>query len=125
MVALDVGALEIIRRVHGLLPQAKRSEAGYRVYDEGAAQQLRFVKKAQGLGFSLDEIRRILNLRGDGKNRCRCVVSSMAEATLSETERKMGELRKLRDGLRKNLRTWRTLPHRATAAEFCGLIENA
>ncbi len=63
----------------GLLPRPTRTAAGYRVYDEAATRQLRFVKKAQALGFSLDEIRRILNLRGGGRKTCDRVLA-IAEA---------------------------------------------
>ncbi|MGA8481778.1 MAG: MerR family transcriptional regulator [Chthoniobacterales bacterium] len=68
-----------------LLPRPERSSAGYRIYDEAALKRLHFIKQAQPLGFSLDEIRRILSLRGRGKETCRCVIA-MAEATLTETE---------------------------------------
>jgi DNA-binding transcriptional MerR regulator len=66
---------------------------------------LRFVKQAQALGFSLDEIRRILSLRGRGKETCRCVIT-MAQATLVETEQKLEELQKFRDALKANLVRW-------------------
>jgi len=58
---------------NNLLPKPQRSANGYRVYDEAAPNRLKFIKRAQALGFSLDEIRRILNLRGQGKETCRCV----------------------------------------------------
>src|SRR5260221_3453877 len=83
----------------GLLVRLERSTAGYRIYDEAAVKRLRFVKQAQALGFSLDEIRRILNLRGRGRETCRCVIE-MAEASLTETEEKLEELQKFRDSLK-------------------------
>ena len=55
----------------GLLSKPTRTAAGYRVYDEAALKQLRFIKQAQSLGFSLQEVHRILNLRGEGKTTCR------------------------------------------------------
>ncbi len=109
----------------GLLPQAKRTGAGYRSYDQAAAKQLLFVKKAQALGFSLDEIRRIIGLRGHGKETCRCVVA-MAEGSLAETERKLRELQQFRDSLAANLKRWRRAPAGSkAAAEFCALIESS
>ena len=77
-----------VLRTHWAAPAATRTAAGYRAYDEAAARQLRFVKKAQALGFSLDEIRRILSLRGGGKKTCERVLA-IAEATLEETERRL------------------------------------
>lgn len=107
----------------GLLPKPARSANGYRTYDEAAAAQLRFIKKAQSLGFSLAEIKRILRLRGRS-DCCRSVVA-MAAATLEETERKLREMRRFSTALRKNLALWqRDLGKNPTcAAEFCRLIE--
>ena len=109
----------------GLLPKPERGPNGYRVYDDDAVARLRFIKRAQTLGFSLEEIRRILNLRGQASETCRCVIS-MAEATLAETERRAAELRSFADRLRTNLERWRKVsPRRGRmAAEFCELIES-
>src|SRR6516164_3239559 len=77
----------------GLLPKPQRIANGYRFYDQAALSQVRFIKKAQSLGFSLDEIRRILSLRGQGRETCSCVIA-MAEATLTETQTKLKELQR-------------------------------
>ncbi len=108
----------------GLLPKPTRTAAGYRVYNEGALRRLRFIRKAQALGFSLDEIQRILNLSGQGEETCRCVIN-IAEATLTETKEKIRELEAFRDALRSNLKLWRraTARKRDLGAEFCALIE--
>jgi len=47
----------------GLLPAPPRSAANYRRYPKSAAHRVRFVKHAQDLGFSLDEIKELLSLR--------------------------------------------------------------
>lgn len=96
----------------GLLARPVRSGNGYRSYDEAA------------LGFSLDEIKRILSLRGHGKTTCRCVVA-MAEATLEETERKLRETRRFAASLRKHLTRWKAEANQrgSHAADFCKLIE--
>jgi MerR family transcriptional regulator, Zn(II)-responsive regulator of zntA len=109
----------------GLLPKPERLATGYRVYNEHALRRLRFIKKAQALGFSLEEIGRILRMRDQGKPTCDCVVT-MAEATLSETERKLRELQTFAEGLRENLDRWRKVTKRGKtlAAEFCALIES-
>jgi DNA-binding transcriptional MerR regulator len=108
----------------GLLPKPQRMASGYRVYDETALVQLRFIRKAQSLGFSLDEIRRILSLRGQGRETCRCVLA-MAEATLAETKTKLKELQKFRDALAANLKRWRRQTRGPMAAQFCALIESS
>lgn len=108
----------------GLLPKPSRTASDYRVYNDDALRQVRFIRKAQTLGFSLDEIRRIMSLRGQGKDTCRCVVA-MAEATLAETETKLTELHKFKDKLTTNLERWKRTGRGPIAAEFCALIENA
>lgn len=47
----------------GLLPKPPRTDAGYRLFPPEAARRLRFIKRAQALGFSLKEIRELLSLR--------------------------------------------------------------
>ncbi|MDQ6625110.1 MAG: heavy metal-responsive transcriptional regulator [Verrucomicrobiota bacterium] len=109
----------------GLLPKPQRSAAGYRVYDQPAVSRLRFIKKAQALGFSLDEVRRIMRLQGQGGATCQSVVA-MAAATLHETEIKLRELQKFRDSLAANVKRWEKLPaRRKCVAEFCDLIESS
>jgi DNA-binding transcriptional MerR regulator len=106
----------------GLLPKPSRTASGYRIYNDAVLNQVRFIRKAQSLGFSLDEIKRIMSLRGQGKETCRCVIS-MAEATLIETETKLEELRKFKDTLATNLTRWKGKRRGPIAAEFCALIE--
>jgi DNA-binding transcriptional MerR regulator len=109
----------------GLLAKPPRSPSGYRLYGESAVRRLRFIRKAQALGFSLGEIKRILRLRANG-SACRCVMA-MAAASLEETEQKLAELERLRGMLKANLENWKKHPQDGDrmAAEFCGLIESA
>ena len=106
----------------GLLPKPSRTASGYRVYNDAALNQVRFIRKAQSLGFSLDEIRRIMSLRGQGRETCRCVIA-MAEATLAETQAKLKELQRFRDALANHLARWKRNSKKAPA-EFCALIES-
>lgn len=108
----------------GLLPKPQRIASGYRTYDESTLSQLRFIRKAQSLGFSLGEIRRILSLRGRGRDTCRCVVA-MAEATLNETKTKLDEMQKFYEALEINLKKWKRKMRGPIAAEFCDLIESS
>jgi len=110
----------------GLLPRPERTPSGYRVYQEGALKQLSFIKKAQALGFTLDEIKRILSLRGQGPQTCRCVVA-IAEATLTETKAKLDQLQRFHDALARNLKGWRrsTKNGHKIVADFCALIESS
>src|SRR5438445_5755119 len=110
----------------GLLPKPSRTASGYRVYGEAAVRQVRFIKRAQALGFALAEIRRVLHLRGGGDETCRCVIA-MADATLDETEKKLKEMQRFADALRANLTRWRKMSDHGkhVVGEFCRLIESS
>ena len=46
----------------GLIPEVPRTDGGYRQYDDDAVNRLRFIKRAQRIGFSLDDIHELLEL---------------------------------------------------------------
>ena len=54
----------------GLMPDTARTPAGYRVYDEPAAERLRFIREAQSTGLTLTEIQSILELKEAGTTSC-------------------------------------------------------
>lgn len=54
----------------GLMPSPPRAESGYRLYDEQSVSRLRFIKRAQALGFTLEEIGDLLALCVDAENSC-------------------------------------------------------
>src|SRR6058998_4092771 len=72
----------------GLLPKPPRTLAGYRAFDAGAVRRLRFIKRAQGLGFSLKEIKALLALRVDPCSSSGDV-RKRAEAKIGEIEAKV------------------------------------
>jgi MerR family copper efflux transcriptional regulator len=82
----------------GLLEEPARRASGYRQYSEEAVKQIRFIKRAQQLGFSLKEIRELLTLRVDGQTEC-SQVKERAAAKLAEVEQKMVELQRMRQAL--------------------------
>lgn len=59
----------------GLLKPAPRATSGHRRYSEQTIEELRIIKKAQALGFSLDEVAQILQLSRSGKKLCAQVLS--------------------------------------------------
>ena len=79
----------------GILTRPQRTRAGYRVYGNDAARRVRFVKRAQDLGFSLDEIQELLNLRVDDPASCGALESHV-HAKISDVEGKIRELRRLK-----------------------------
>ena len=84
----------------GLLPKATRSASGYRLFSVNAAQRLRFIRRAQDLGFSLKEIRELLALRLSQKPSC-AEVLRRTEVKISEIEAKIKSLESMRKCLRK------------------------
>jgi Hg(II)-responsive transcriptional regulator len=79
----------------GLLPAPARRRSGYREYDRGAVSRVRFIKHAQALGFTLDEIAGLLALRVDGKTAC-AQVEGRAEGAIGRIEKKITDLRRMR-----------------------------
>ncbi len=89
-----------------LLPPTMRAPSGYRLYGDEALKRLRFIKNAQGLGFTLKEIAQLLNLRVTSTARCGDV-QRKAQAKLAQVETKVRDLRALAralEGLIKHCR---------------------
>lgn len=84
----------------GLLPGAQRLPSGYRAFPPDAGRRIRFIKRAQELGFSLKEIKELLSLRAAPRARCEDV-RSRAEAKIGEIEDKIRALRSMRRSLEK------------------------
>ena len=82
----------------GLLPKAPRRLSGYREFPDDAVRVVRFVKRAQDLGFTLDEVEALLRLRGD-KRRDRARVRAVAEQRVRQIERKIAELQAMKKAL--------------------------
>jgi Hg(II)-responsive transcriptional regulator len=57
----------------GLLPDPERTDSGYRRYEPDAVARLRFIKRAQGLGFTLHEVEELLTLRVRHEGACEAV----------------------------------------------------
>ena len=82
----------------GILAAPERSAAGHREYPADAVRRVRFIKRAQDLGFSLLEIAELLRLRDDQSASCRDVRSA-ARAKMMDVDRKLGSLRAMRRAL--------------------------
>ena len=108
----------------GLLPHPERTTKGYRLYNSKAVDQIYFIQKAQKLGFSLEEIKQVLELRGSGEFPCESVID-FTEKRLAQVEAEVSFLTKFRDTLRKNLRQWKgkNSSNTCSASQFCSLIE--
>jgi MerR family transcriptional regulator, copper efflux regulator len=83
-----------------LLPKSSRTEAGYRTFTEETVQRLRFIKHAQALGFTLNEIKQLLALRLTPGKTC-ADVRSHAEAKIADVERKIRSLHLMKRALQQ------------------------
>lgn len=81
----------------GLLPPAARTPSGYRSYSTSDVDRLRFIRRAKGLGFTLDEIAELLTLSSGMGSRAE--VKAIANRRLLDLERKLKELTVVRDTL--------------------------
>lgn len=84
----------------GLLPKPQRRASGYRDYDGGAVERLRFIRRAKDLGFTLEDIRELLALSNDRERGVKSV-RQRAEARLAEVERRIRELQRVKRGLKQ------------------------
>lgn len=82
----------------GLLERPPRSRSGYREYGPEAVQLVRFIKRAQGLGFTLREIEGLLRLRHAG-GRDRRRVLEVAVAKLADVDERIRRLQSVRGAL--------------------------
>lgn len=80
----------------GLLPEAHRwPDSGYRDFDDEALQRLRFIRSAKELGFTLREIKELLEMRVLPGESC-AEVRQLIRAKLAEVDRRMKDMRRLR-----------------------------
>ncbi|HEY7290213.1 MAG TPA: heavy metal-responsive transcriptional regulator [Vicinamibacterales bacterium] len=82
----------------GLLPKTARRGSGYREYSSDAIRVVRFIKRAQGLGFSLEEIADLVRLR-EARARDRSRIRAVARAKIAEIDRKIAHLASMREAL--------------------------
>src|ERR687888_553770 len=108
----------------GLLPKAQRSTADYRLYSSDAIRRVKFIKKAQAIGLTLEETKQILNLKGRGRAPC-AKVAELGERHLQEIDMRLAGLREYRRALANALSDWHKedTTERQCAGEFCDLIE--
>jgi MerR family transcriptional regulator, copper efflux regulator len=102
-IGLSVDAIRFYER-NGLLPRPPRTGGGFRRYCENDVETLAFVRRVQGLGFKLSEIRGLLRLRGNRLQPCAPVQRRLQEK-LVDVQRKLSDLHKLEHELRLALRS--------------------
>ena len=99
LAGIEVDTIRYYEKI-GLLPEPVRSGSGYRLYSFETISELRFIIRAKRLGFSLKEVRELLELRRSKKSEIHCdKVLGKARRKLSEIEEKLRELSAMRDEL--------------------------
>ena len=88
-----------------VLALPRRTSAGYRQYPPEAADRVRLVRRAMALGFSLEELSKILTVRDRGGAPCR-QVHALALQKLAKLDRQIDDLVTLRDHMQEIVAEW-------------------
>src|SRR5258706_15255729 len=104
--SLGVETLRYYERL-GLLGSPRRTESGYRLYTEAIFTRLDFIRKAQAMGFTLEEIARIIQESETGQSPC-ADVRRIAHRKLEELDQRLKQLRQYRNELARTLVEWET-----------------
>lgn len=107
----------------GPLAPAPRSATGYRHYSEASVEELQFIKKAQALGFSLEEIGEILKLSRSGKTPCAHVLD-LAKRHLEAVDERIRQLSRFRSVLANEVQKWDG-EKQPTCGGLCQIIASA
>ena len=81
-----------------MLPKPPRTPSGYRIFSDDSVKQLRFIKHAQELGFSLKEIKELLSMRVKPGSSC-ADVRRRAEAKIGDVDQKIQHLQEIKRAL--------------------------
>jgi DNA-binding transcriptional MerR regulator len=89
----------------GLLAKPRRLENGYRMYPPEALDRVRLIQRALVVGFTLDELARLLRARDRGHPPCR-EARALAEQKLRDVEQRLADLARFREALQRMLGEW-------------------
>ena len=107
----------------GLLPGVTRSSNGYRRYSDAALRRVLLIQRALVVGFSLEDLQRVLTIRDRGGAPCHGVRRLVAEK-LRDLDARLGELQELRDDLRRMLKTWDRALAKTPSGQPAHLLES-
>lgn len=88
----------------GLLPEPERSVSGYRAYGPQAVRLVRFIKRAQDLGFTLGDVESLLHLAYGGPESCD-TARELATAKIADLDARIADLQAMRSGLARLVQT--------------------
>ena len=107
----------------GVLPRALRGQNGYRQYPPEALQRVQLIRRALSVGFTLDELARVLRVRDAGGAPCE-EVRKLAAQKLLNVQDQLRELGELRDDLQKTLSDWDSRLARRVRGQRANLLES-
>ncbi|MEU2180930.1 heavy metal-responsive transcriptional regulator [Streptomyces thermolilacinus] len=107
----------------GLLPQADRSTAGYRLYSPADVELLTFIRRARTLGLHLDDVREVLDIRRGGTPPCDAV-RNLLDARIAEIDTTVNDLLALRQTLAETRHAANDRPC-GEPSTVCSIIEDA
>jgi len=108
----------------GLIEKPQRTSGGYRVYSAETVERVRFIKDAQKLEFSLEEIREVIRLKYSGQSPCDCV-RKMLNGKLRDLKDQIKQMDQMRREIATCLRASRKrarLPH--SVSLICPIVQN-
>ncbi|MFC4324252.1 MerR family transcriptional regulator [Litchfieldia salsa] len=112
--------LETVRyyEKRGLIPEPPRSESGYRIYSTDIVDRIKFIKRAQELGFTLNEIEELLLISEGGHNAL--TVKNFTTEKIKEVNEKINDLIQIKNTLEDLLRD---CPADGTPTSKCPIIQ--
>ena len=103
----------------GLLPEPIRSDGNYRLYGNAHVDRLRFIRQCRSLDMTLDETRRLLNLRDSPEESC-CEVNTLIDEHIRHVIDRIAELK----ALQKQLKELRNLCQKTEAVKDCEILQS-
>ena len=86
----------------GLVRPQDRSVGNYRLYGDESLEAIKFIRSAQSIGFTLDNVKTLLSMRHRANASC-CQVQSLIEERLADVDRRLKDLRHVRTVLKAAL----------------------
>ena len=120
---LAVGTLRYYSDL-GLLQPVQRGDNGYRYYGQDASKQVEFIKKAQAIGFTLEEIKTILDVRDRGEKPC-SLVQDLLNNKIEQLEIQIQKMSLFKKELEDYRTNWIDNPNlKLDPQEVCPLISS-
>ncbi|WP_144392782.1 Zn(2+)-responsive transcriptional regulator [Pleionea sediminis] len=105
---------------NGLAEPSKRSQSGYRLYSDEDIMRLRFIKHAKQVGFSLDSVKELLDLRSHKDEKSCEDVKEVTRHKLEEVDQRIQELTRMRSAL---LKLYKQCDGGDASAEQCTILK--